>query len=178
MLVHQAVADPPRDHPWAVCCASSSLASSPAATGCHRRAAGQSLVGVQALQLIIASTGPAFAPELDPELRMLLLKALLHPNRFVRETAYHCLAEACALLPREQLLAQAPSFCERLCDGLVENWSQVRTLAGEATVPSAAPVGRLRSCTGPSSTACHWQGLRRLRCSSVGKAAPHATDSD
>ena len=132
MLVHQAVADPPRDHPWAVCCASSSLASSPAATGCHRRAAGQSLVGVQALQLIIASMGPAFAPELDPELRMLLLKALLHPNRFVRETAYHCLAEVCALLPREQLLAQAPSFCERLCDGLVENWSQVRTWAAPA----------------------------------------------
>ena len=128
---HPAPLFPPlsmQHRPWQAAAAGGTRAGTPSSCVTGHRGSHSQLPCVQALQLIISSLGPAFAPELDAELRLLILKALLHPNRFVRETAYHCLAEVCALLPREQLLALAPSFCERLCDGLVENWSQVLVL--------------------------------------------------
>jgi len=60
-----------------------------------------------------------------PELRDVIFRALLHQNRFVRETCYHILAELCMLCSHEQLLEFSDSIAERLQDGLNENWSQV-----------------------------------------------------
>ena len=62
---------------------------------------------------------------MTPELRGVILRALLHRNRFVRETCYHVLAALCALCSRAQLLEFADAASERLRDGLDENWSQV-----------------------------------------------------
>lgn len=69
--------------------------------------------------------GPAFAPCVTPELRALLFRTLLHPNRFARETGYHVLAAVCQLAAGGSLLGWAPAAVERLQDGLSENWSQV-----------------------------------------------------
>ena len=55
----------------------------------------------------------------------MIFRALLHQNRFVRETCYHILAELCMLCSHEQLLEFSDSIAERLQDGLNENWSQV-----------------------------------------------------
>ena len=79
----------------------------------------------QALQQIIDGCGEAFQPHATPELRGVILRALLHRNRFVRETCYHVLAALCALCSRPQLLDFADAASERLQDGLDENWSQV-----------------------------------------------------
>jgi hypothetical protein len=81
----------------------------------------------QALQKIMEGCGAAFQPHVTPELRRLLFRALLHPNRFVRETGYHITATLCTLCAGPQLEAFAPEVAERLQDGLSENWSQVLT---------------------------------------------------
>lgn len=83
----------------------------------------------QALQKIMEGCGAAFQPHVTPELRRLLFRALLHPNRFVRETGYHITATLCTLCAGPQLEAFAPEIAERLQDGLSENWSQVRRLS-------------------------------------------------
>ena len=62
---------------------------------------------------------------MTPELLRVIFRALLHQNRFVRETCYHILAALCALCPHEQLLGFSDSAAQRLQDGLNENWSQV-----------------------------------------------------
>ena len=81
------------------------------------------------MQQIIDGCGKAFSPHVTPELLgVLLFRALLHQNRFVRETCYHILAALCTLCTHEQLLGFAHSAVQRLQDGLDENWSQVRTL--------------------------------------------------
>ena len=77
------------------------------------------------LQQIIDGCGEAFGPHVTPELLHVIFRALLHQNRFVRETCYHTLASVCALCPHEQLLGFSDSAAQRLQDGLNENWSQV-----------------------------------------------------
>ena len=77
------------------------------------------------LQQIVEGCGNEFAPYVTPELRSVIFQALLHRNRFVRETCYHTLAALCALCSRAQLLQFASDAAERLQDGLNENWSQV-----------------------------------------------------
>ena len=62
---------------------------------------------------------------MTPELLDVMFRALLHQNRFVRETCYHTLAALCALCSHEQLLGFSDRVAERLQDGLNENWSQV-----------------------------------------------------
>ena len=69
--------------------------------------------------------GRAFGACVTPALRALLFRALLHPNRFVRERGYHILAALCVLCAGERLLCElAPDAVPRLQDGLSENWSQ------------------------------------------------------
>ena len=89
------------------------------------KAAAERMSGQQALQQIINGCGEAFQPHATPELRGVVLRALLHQNRFVRETCYHVLAALCALCSRPQLLEFTEAATERLQDGLNENWSQV-----------------------------------------------------
>lgn len=79
----------------------------------------------QVLQQVIVGCGETFRPHVTPELRDVIFRALLHQNRFVRETCYHILAELCMLCSHEQLLEFSDSIAERLQDGLNENWSQV-----------------------------------------------------
>ena len=81
----------------------------------------------QALQQVVEGCGTAFRPCIGPELRTLLLRTLLHPNRFARETAYHVLAALFGLCGGAgELLEWGGAAAERLQDGLSENWSQVR----------------------------------------------------
>ena len=80
---------------------------------------------LQVLQQIINGCGVAFGPHVTPELLDVLFRALLHQNRFVRETCYHIMAALCALCAHAQLLGFSDSVADRLQDGLNENWSQV-----------------------------------------------------
>lgn len=77
------------------------------------------------LQQIIDGCGEAFRPHVSPEFLDVLFRALLHRNRFVRETCYHVLAALCTLCTHQQLLEFSDSVAQRLQDGLDENWSQV-----------------------------------------------------
>ena len=79
----------------------------------------------QALQQIIVGCGEAFRLHMTPELQDVIFRALLHQNRFVRETCYDILAVLCTLCSHKQLLEFSDSVAERLQDGLNENWSQV-----------------------------------------------------
>jgi len=83
---------------------------------------------LQALQQIVEGCGGAFQAEATPQLRGLIFRALLHPNRFVRETAYHITAALCALATAPQLDDFSKDVAGRLQDGLSENWSQARPL--------------------------------------------------
>ena len=82
---------------------------------------------MQAMQHIIEGCGEKFQPEATPELRDLIYRALLHPNRFVRETCYHILATLCRVCAGPELGGFANEVAVRLQDGLSENWSQVPT---------------------------------------------------
>ena len=72
--------------------------------------------------------GPAaFAPHLDAPLLALLLRAALHPNRYVREAAHGALGTACGVLAGGATMAAAgPDIAQRIGYGLSDNWSQVR----------------------------------------------------
>lgn len=72
--------------------------------------------------------GAAFQAEATPQLRALIFHALLHPNRFVRETGYHMAAALCALAAGPRLDEFSEDVACRLQDGLSENWSQARAL--------------------------------------------------
>jgi hypothetical protein len=86
------------------------------------------------LQQIVEGCGDEFAPYMTPELRSVIFRALLHRNRFVRETCYYTLAALCALCSHAQLLEFASDVAERLQDGLNENWSQVGLVFMQATL--------------------------------------------
>jgi hypothetical protein len=77
------------------------------------------------MQHIIEGCGDRFQPEVTPELRDLIYRALLHPNRFVRETCYLILATVCRVCSGPELEGIANEVAARLQDGLSENWSQV-----------------------------------------------------
>ena len=107
----------------------------------------------QALQQVMEGCGRAFGACVTPRLRALLLTALLHPNRFARETGYHILAALCALCAGEQLLQDlAPEAVPRLQDGLSENWSQVSAfwrvalIRGPALCHAQAPLSPKVTC--------------------------------
>lgn len=50
---------------------------------------------VQALRLLLETLQGSFQPYATHELQLLVLDALLHPNRYVRETAWHAVAALC-----------------------------------------------------------------------------------
>ena len=107
----------------------------------------------QAMRKIIEGTGPSFAPLATPDLRGLLYRACRHPNRFIRETAYHALAAICSYCKGPQLQEFGAQVAECLQDGLSENWSQV---------PPVSPSGQLSKglsmITGPETRSlCHDQ---------------------
>jgi hypothetical protein len=87
----------------------------------------------RALQGIMEGCGAAFAPYLTPELRALIYKALLHPNRFVREACHFILGSVCQLLEGPELETLGPEIANKLGLGLSDNWSQVRYAASVAT---------------------------------------------
>ena len=93
---------------------------------------------VQALEMVMEGCGPVFAKCADEELRDLVFASLYHPNRFVRETGYRCLAVLCRISAGDALHGFGPRAATCLQDGLSENWSQARifhnlviTLIGE-----------------------------------------------
>ena len=96
----------------------------------------------RALQGVMEGCGAAFAPCLTLELRSLIYKALLHPNRFVREACHFILGSMCQLLQGPELETLGPEIANKLGLGLSDNWSQVRYAASVATrsfLVAAAP---------------------------------------
>lgn len=77
--------------------------------------------------------GSAFSPQLDEPLRALIYKALLHPNRFVREACHFIMGSVCRLLESSELEALGPEIASKLGLGMSDNWSQVRYAASVAT---------------------------------------------
>lgn len=87
----------------------------------------------RALQGVMEGCGASFAPYLTSELRGLIYKALLHPNRFVREACHFILGSICQLLQGPEMEALGPEIANKLGLGLSDNWSQVRFAASVAT---------------------------------------------
>lgn len=81
---------------------------------------------MKALQALVEGCGPAIKPHLDARLRNLLYSALLHPNRFVRETGHFTLCTVCEALKGPELVALAPEIAPAIANGMSDNWSQVR----------------------------------------------------
>jgi hypothetical protein len=100
---------------------------------------------LQAVLEVVEGCGDGFAPHVTPELRALLLRALLHPNRFVRETCYHITAAVCRLSAGPALRGFAQEVAERLQDGLSENWSQVGPLSS-LTCRASTALSELSAC--------------------------------
>ena len=98
----------------------------------------------RALLAIMDGAGAAFAPYATPELRGTVTKALLHPNRYVRESAYSALGGLASLAAADGTLTDwGDAAAIALADGLSENWSQVRLaacVAARALLTSAASV--------------------------------------
>ena len=86
----------------------------------------------KAVQGIMEGCGADFALYLTPELRGLIYKALLHPNRFVREACHFILGSMCRLLQGPELEVLGPEIANKLGLGLSDNWSQVRYAASVA----------------------------------------------
>lgn len=55
------------------------------------------------MQHIIEGCGDRFQRDVTPELRDLIYRALLHPNRFVRETCYLIMATICRVCAGPEL---------------------------------------------------------------------------
>ena len=125
------------------------------------------------LQQIIEGCGEAFQPHVTQELQDVTFRALLHQNRFVRETCYHTLAALCALCTREQLLQFADTAAEHLQDGLNENWSQVSTSIS-STMHSLSPFHQhscahmctSQRCCDPAGAFCSLCGGQELHAGS------------
>ena len=87
----------------------------------------------RALQHVMEGCGAAFSPYLTPEVRALVYRGLLHPNRFVREACHFMLGTFCRLVTSDELAALGPEVAHKLGLGLSDNWSQVRYAASVAT---------------------------------------------
>ena len=93
---------------------------------------------MNALEHMVVGCGADFRPYLDQDLVELILTALRHTNRFVRETGFNTLT---SFLQTGILSAidgpvleerRAGLFAERIAAGLADNWSQVRLAASVA----------------------------------------------
>lgn len=98
----------------------------------------------RALQHIMEGCGPAFKPCLDSSLRALVYRAILHPNRFVREACQFILGSVCRQLQGPELDAIAPEIAHKLGLGLSDNWSQVRYAASVSTRTFVLSLGATR----------------------------------
>lgn len=93
---------------------------------------------MNALEHMVVGCGSDFRPYLDEALVELILTALRHTNRFVRETGFNTLT---SFLKTGILSSidgpvlkekRAELFAERIAAGLADNWSQVRLAASVA----------------------------------------------
>eukprot|EP00798_Chlamydomonas_sp_ICE-L_P032290 gene32290-16856_t len=88
---------------------------------------------MRALGQILEGCGESIRPYLTEPLREILCSAQHHPNRFVREAGHYATVTVSKVLAGEELVAAGQPICERLADGLSDNWSQVRFAASVAT---------------------------------------------
>ncbi|XP_025103889.1 uncharacterized protein LOC112569974 [Pomacea canaliculata] len=122
--------------------------SSDAAQIFHDTAGWKSLeTYMKCLQSVIEGCGYGFNEFVDQELLDLIFSALVHTNRFVRETGYYvcaslvgCGAKAGSELDSEAKLTEENAiyrhghqFTKYLSLGLADNWSQVRLASSVAT---------------------------------------------
>uniref|UniRef100_A0A7I4BI56 TOG domain-containing protein n=1 Tax=Physcomitrium patens TaxID=3218 RepID=A0A7I4BI56_PHYPA len=88
---------------------------------------------VKALQRLMEGCGESFQDHVTSQLWQLLLKALSHHNRFVRETGFLCVSTLCQFSPMDVLKDNGGLIASYLALGLSDNWSQVRYAASIAT---------------------------------------------
>ena len=100
---------------------------------------------MKCLECIVTSCGHLFNPYVDQELLDLIFEALLHTNRFVRETGFYVCAALVSigvtddgkatlkLKEENSVYRHGKEFSEHLGKGLADNWSQVRLAASVAT---------------------------------------------
>lgn len=88
---------------------------------------------IKALQRLMEGCGESFHDHVTSQLWQLLLKALSHTNRFVRETGFLCVNTLCQISPLEVLKDNGALIASYLALGLSDNWSQVRYAASIAT---------------------------------------------
>ena len=107
--------------------------------------------------MVMEGCGPVFAECADEELRNLAFGSLYHPNRFVRETGYRCLAVLCRISAGDALHVIGPRVAACLQDGLSENWSQARIFALVIT-------SQCENCHSVLSKHCFTQQVRFAAC--------------
>ncbi|KAJ8309492.1 hypothetical protein KUTeg_014366 [Tegillarca granosa] len=100
---------------------------------------------MKCLQSVVEGCGHLFNQYVDQELLDLIFIALLHTNRFVRETGYYVCStlvsigkpkegmEALSLEEENAVYRHGKQFSQHLGKGLADNWSQVRLAASVAT---------------------------------------------
>ncbi|XP_071081412.1 uncharacterized protein [Haliotis cracherodii] len=99
---------------------------------------------MKCLQAAIEGCGPSFNSFVDQELLDLIFAALVHTNRFVRETGYYVCSSLVDSGPKETkedegqvednaIYRHGDQFSEYLGKGLADNWSQVRLASSVAT---------------------------------------------
>ncbi|KAG0607263.1 hypothetical protein M758_8G014500 [Ceratodon purpureus] len=88
---------------------------------------------IKALQRLMEGCGESFHEHVTSQLWQLLLKALSHTNRFVRETGFLCVSTLCQISPLEVLKDNGGLIASYLALGLSDNWSQVRYAASIST---------------------------------------------
>eukprot|EP00095_Tigriopus_kingsejongensis_P009240 snap_masked-scaffold495_size155559-processed-gene-0.5 protein:Tk09240 transcript:snap_masked-scaffold495_size155559-processed-gene-0.5-mRNA-1 annotation:"hypothetical protein LOTGIDRAFT_232463" len=93
---------------------------------------------MQCLEYMVGGCGTRFQPFITPELMELIVTALKHTNRFVRETGYQALTSflrtgKLSVMDGTALQERIPSqFAQHIATGLADNWSQVRLAASVA----------------------------------------------
>ncbi|CAG0878691.1 unnamed protein product [Darwinula stevensoni] len=129
-------------------------------TGCQRRNSADAAkvfhdttgwknleTSMKALQEMIDGCGMAFQPYVTKQLLDFIFAALMHTNRFVRETGYYMCSSlvTCGAVPKgtnddEKALSASNllciygvEFCQHLAKGLADSCSQVRLAASVAT---------------------------------------------
>jgi len=97
----------------------------------------------RALQRMMEGSGHAFRPLVSDDLRRLVYRTLLHPNRFVRESGYFATGAMAETFTGDEMERLGEEVAGKLRDGLSDNWSQVRFAASTAArkFVLAAPEG-------------------------------------
>eukprot|EP01129_Flabellula_baltica_P017535 TRINITY_DN9740_c0_g1_i1.p1 TRINITY_DN9740_c0_g1~~TRINITY_DN9740_c0_g1_i1.p1 ORF type:complete len:653 (+),score=131.19 TRINITY_DN9740_c0_g1_i1:64-1959(+) len=85
-----------------------------------------------ALSKIVSGCGSLFEPYLSESLIELLMSALTHKNRFVRETGYNMITTLCENCSIDTVSKISDDIADNISKGLSDNWSQVRFAASVA----------------------------------------------